>query len=200
MHLKCIQAGFVVTQDMIRLFLATLDPAGVSLRSRKRLRRRDSFSKGANYLWHMDGYDKLKPYGLPISGCIDGFSLHIIWLRVGYTNNDPRVIAGYYMNAVNNLGGCPRSIRPDFGTENRCVEQMQTLLRIKLIRNDVMPSFIYGTSIHNQRIEAWWGILRKHNAQFWMNVFENLKEENFFDGGFLDKALIQICFMEVIQV
>ena len=27
---------------------------------------------GPNYLWHMDGNDKLKPYGFSIHGCIDG--------------------------------------------------------------------------------------------------------------------------------
>lgn len=24
-------------------------------------------------MWHCDGYDKLKPFGLPIHGCIDGY-------------------------------------------------------------------------------------------------------------------------------
>lgn len=24
-------------------------------------------------MWHADGYDMLKPFGLAISGCIDGF-------------------------------------------------------------------------------------------------------------------------------
>ena len=28
--------------------------------------------QGPNFLWHCDGYDKLKPYGLCIHGCIDG--------------------------------------------------------------------------------------------------------------------------------
>lgn len=29
--------------------------------------------KGPNYTWHMDGYDKLSPYGVTIHGCIDGY-------------------------------------------------------------------------------------------------------------------------------
>ena len=29
--------------------------------------------KGPNYVWHMDRYDKLSPYGLAIHGCIDGY-------------------------------------------------------------------------------------------------------------------------------
>ena len=30
--------------------------------------------QGPNWVWHLnlDGYDKLKPYGFPIHGCIDG--------------------------------------------------------------------------------------------------------------------------------
>ena len=30
----------------------------------------------------MDGFDKLKPYGFPIHGCIDGFSRKLLWLEV----------------------------------------------------------------------------------------------------------------------
>ena len=25
-----------------------------------------------DHVWHVDGYDKLKPYGFPVHGCIDG--------------------------------------------------------------------------------------------------------------------------------
>lgn len=28
--------------------------------------------QGPNHMWHIDGYDKLSPYGLTIHGCIDG--------------------------------------------------------------------------------------------------------------------------------
>ena len=40
MHLKCIQAGLVVSQYTVRVLLKILDPQGVQLRSRRRLRRR----------------------------------------------------------------------------------------------------------------------------------------------------------------
>lgn len=60
--------------------------------------------------------------------------------------------------------------------------------------------FIYGRSTANQRIESWWDILRKHCAQFWMNLFQDMKDNLMFDGNFLDKALIQFCFMNLIQV
>ncbi len=27
--------------------------------------------QGPNHIWHADGYDKLKPYGFPVHGCIE---------------------------------------------------------------------------------------------------------------------------------
>lgn len=90
-HLKCLQNNLVVTQDTVRELLLYLDPKGVEMRKRKRLRRRQYHNKGPNYLWHMDSYDKLKPYGICINGCIDGFSRQIIWLRAGSTASDPKV-------------------------------------------------------------------------------------------------------------
>lgn len=38
------------------------------------------YIQGANYCWHIDGYDKLSPYGLPIHGCVDG-CVHIYIYR-----------------------------------------------------------------------------------------------------------------------
>lgn len=91
MHLRCIQNNLVVTQEIVRELLRLLDPDGVEIRKRKRLRRRQYFNQGPNYLWHVDSYDKLKPFGICINGCIDGFSRHIIWLRAGITSSDPKV-------------------------------------------------------------------------------------------------------------
>ncbi len=53
-----------------------------------------------NFAWHADGYDKLKPYGFPVHGCIDGFSRRLIWLKVSRTNNDPAVVAGWLPNSL----------------------------------------------------------------------------------------------------
>lgn len=95
MHLRCIQNNLVVTQEVVAEILRFLDPEGHDLRKRKRLRRRQYLNKGPNFLWHIDSYDKLKPYGICINGCIDGFSRHIVWLRMGPTSNDPKVSYEY---------------------------------------------------------------------------------------------------------
>lgn len=94
MHKKCLKNGLVVSQERVRLILGILDSEGVERRRKKAMTRRVYYSKGPGFLFHIDGYDKLKPFGICISGCIDGFSRRIIWLRAGPTNNDPAVISG----------------------------------------------------------------------------------------------------------
>ena len=73
LHGVCTQAGFTISKEHVRLLLTILDSKGVAIREARRLRRREYNAKGPNNLWHFDGYDKLKPYGLCIHGCIDGF-------------------------------------------------------------------------------------------------------------------------------
>ena len=61
------------------------------------------------FIWHIDG--------LCINGCICGFSHKIIWLNVYQTNNDQKIICGYFLDDKAN-DGCPLKIRTDYGTEN----------------------------------------------------------------------------------
>ena len=171
MLLKCRQAGFVTTRQVVYTIMQILDKDGVELGRKGRLKRRKYFAKGPNYLWHLDAYDKLKPYGLCISGCIDGVSRQLIWLNVYRTSSNPRVIAGYYIEAVDQLVGCPSMVRDDMGTENGHVAGMQRFL------TGQQSSFLYGTSTHKQRIESFWSIVRKECSQFWMDTLRRLKDE-----------------------
>lgn len=200
MWLKCIQHEFVVTQDTVLQLLHILHPEGIEERKSHRLVKKKYHSDGSNYTWHFDGYDKIKPYGICISGCIDGFARFAIWLEAWKTNSDPRLIAGYFMNSVKVRKGCPRRLRADKGTENVRVKALQLFLRRDHDGNQVPGSYLEGSSNMNQRIERFWGIVRTQDVQYWMDLFENLKHSGLFTGSFLDKALIQFCFMEIIQV
>uniref|UniRef100_A0A8W8K035 Integrase core domain-containing protein n=1 Tax=Magallana gigas TaxID=29159 RepID=A0A8W8K035_MAGGI len=203
MHLKCLQNNLRVPRDSVYEIMKLLDPGGMAARRRQRLKRRQYVSKGPDFVWHIDSYDKLKPYGIAINGCIDGFSRNIMWLEASTTNSDPKVIAYYFIQAVRRKKGVPKRIRTDMGTENTHVEQMQVFLR----RNHQdelsgQKSFLYGKSTHYQRIEWFWGCLRKKVGQFWMDLFQNLSSDNestSFCGTFLDKSLIQFCFIKLIQ-
>lgn len=173
--------------------LNSIDPQGVSTRRRKRLQRRQYFNKGPNYLRHVDGYHKLKPYGICISGCTDGSARKILWLKAASTNNNPRDISGYYIQTIKDVNGCPRTVRSDMDTENVHLESMQIYFHEvadNVPLESVLPPFLYGTSHSNQRIESWWAILRKHNTQFWINdVFRQMTDDIIFDCTLIDKSV-----------
>ncbi|XP_050411057.1 uncharacterized protein LOC126825414 [Patella vulgata] len=192
LHLQCRHNGLNISRHTVQTLLQILDPVGVQLRLSKRLKRRQYYAKGPNYLWHLDSDDKLKRYGLCINGCMDRFSRCIIWLNVFQTSNDPKVIAGYFIESVRERKGCPFLMRGYRCTENEHVAHMQYFMTER-------KSFIYGRSTANQRIEMFWNLVRKQCVQSWMDVLGSLADDGMFDGYFLDKCLIQFCFLHVLQ-
>lgn len=147
--------------DVMQL-LAEMNASGTEARRRRRFTRRTYHSLGPNYIWHADGYDKLKPFGFGISGCIDGFSRKLLWLSCGPTNNNPTVIAKHFVDCVRSVGVVPQRLRTDCGTENVIMAAIQCTLRAgHTDYHSGSKSHIYGTSVNNQRIEAWWSSFRK---------------------------------------
>jgi hypothetical protein len=186
--------GITVPRVVVAELLRELDPEGVQERSRHRLKRRVYRNPGPNYSWHCDGYDKLKPYGFPIHGCIDGWSRKILWLYVTQSNNQPNNIAMYYLEAVQQYNGCPIDFITDLGTENGLAVAIHIFFR-----NDP-NSHRYVSSPCNQRIEGWWSFLRKDQTSWWMNFFKDL-----VDAGTLDLTLslhtecLWFCFAALLQ-
>ena len=108
-----------VPRSKVEEIVRELDPDGVEVRKTHRLRRREYICPGPNKAWHADGYDKIKPFGFPIHGCIDVYSRKILWLYVMRSNNLPDNIAAYYLDAVREHGGCPLELYTDLGTDQR---------------------------------------------------------------------------------
>jgi hypothetical protein len=67
-HLIVMKYRLRVSNETVRQMLCHIDPVGVSLRHSHRLSRRTYTSRGPNDTWHIDGYDKLRPYGILVSG------------------------------------------------------------------------------------------------------------------------------------
>ncbi|XDV29436.1 hypothetical protein PO909_032566 [Leuciscus waleckii] len=189
-----------VKRDDIMRLLQELNPQGTEQRTRRRFIRRTYHSMGPNYLWHVDGYNKLKQFGFGISGCIDGFSRRVLWLTCGHTNNDPAVIAHNYTSCVQRLGVAPMRLRTDCGTENGTMAAIQCNLRHH--HRDYYAgsrSHMYGTLMSNQRIESWWSSFTKARAQFWIELFGDLRNEGHFNGSNRHQFLLQFCFQNVLQ-
>ncbi|XP_062585755.1 uncharacterized protein LOC134247396 [Saccostrea cucullata] len=191
--------GFVVQRAKIMELMRIIDPDGVERRKHRRLLRRQYAAPGPNFIWHIDGYDKLKPFGFAVHGAIDGFSRRILWLEVGPSNNNPKIISRYFLDTVQQLGCCPNVCRCDLGTENKELEEIQVLLH-SLQDQDYGNCFLYGKSTSNQRIEAWWSILRRQAADWWITFFKDLRDTNVFnDGDHLHIECLRYCFMAVLQ-
>lgn len=125
-----------------------------------------------------------------------------MWLEVGPSNNDPSVIAQYFVDCIWQIGGTPRVIRADGGTENVDVAALQRFFRHN--GNDAMAgekSFLYGKSVTNQRIEVWWGILRKGCADWWIRFFKDMRDYGLYcDDNVVQVEFLKFCFMPVIQL
>ena len=200
---RCLRTKYKlkVSRDTVMNILKERDPIGTKERKARKLRRRVYRCPGPNHTWHIDGYDKLTPFGFGINGCIDGYSRRILFLRVSYSNHDPSLIAGYYMNCVEQLKGCPKRLWTDCGTENGIVAALQHVFYENL---PTSASQSYGhryiSSTANQRIESWWSFFRKSQSNWWIQLFKDLRESGAFcDGNIIHVYCLRYCFMNIIQ-
>lgn len=194
--------GLVVPRERIRLILRYLDPVGVQSRQQRRLRRRQYLSKGPNFIYHIDGWDKLKRFGLCVHGCIDGFSRRIMWLEASASNNDPFVVCKYFANCVQQINGLPCLVRADRGTENGNVCAMQQILRTENgdDRRRLQTTFLYGTSPSNQRIEAWWSKFPSLSMRAWIDHFVQLDSVGIIDTSrATDIQCIRFVYLELLR-
>lgn len=194
---RCIH----VPRDIIMKLMHEIDPDGVAIRKSRRLQRRKYHSLGPNDCWHADGYDKLKPYGFPIHGCIDGFSRKILWLELVKSNNNPYTVAPLFLKTVEAVKFVPKRLRTDCGTENGVMAAAQSFLR----RNHEdsysgSKAHLYGSSHLNQRIEAWWSIFRKTKSGYIINFFKKIIQDGSYNpDDDLQKACAWFCFAPLIK-
>ena len=165
------------------------------------MRRRQYIARGPNCIWHIDGNDKLLPYGFAIHGAIDGYSRKILWLKVSKSSKNPGYVARYFVDYVRNLNGVPKRIRADRGVENSRVAGLQRYFR--MLHDDAdsgMRSFLFGKSTSNQRIEAWWSFLRRSLLNWWMNYSKDMRDQALFDdSNDLHVECLRFCFYSILQ-
>ena len=186
--------GVRVPRSAVEEIVREVDPEGVKERKAHRLHRREYICSGPNKIWHTDGYDKIKPYGFPIHGCIDGYSRKVLWLYVTRSNNLPDNVAAYYLDAVREQGGCPRQLYSDLGTENGLMAGIHSIFV------DDPDSHRYVPSPRNQRIEGWWSYLKKHWASWWINFFKDMCDRGTLNmADPLQRECLWFCFARVLQ-
>eukprot|EP00794_Sanderia_malayensis_P002894 gene2894-3345_t len=188
------QRGIRVPRKAVEEIVREVDPDGVATRKSHKLRRREYICPGPNEVWHADGYDKLKPFGFPIHGCIDGYSRKVLWLYITRSNNLPDNIAAYYLETVRAQGGCPKELYTDLGTENGIMAGVHSFF------TDDVDSHKYVPSPRNQRIEGCWSFLKKSWSSWWISFFKDLESKgdlNMFDP--VQKECLWFCFAKIVQ-
>ncbi|THU94651.1 hypothetical protein K435DRAFT_899425 [Dendrothele bispora CBS 962.96] len=154
--------GKEVKRSVIQEYMHRYEPDLVRRRIRRRLKCRRFWAAGVNDVWCLDQHDKLKRYGLALHICVDPFTGKFKWLRVWWTNSNPRLIFGYYLDRVKKDGYIPLVTQSDPGPENFCIAKGHSFIRQSL------DSQLQGTLQHRYMKEknnlppeiAWSGLRR----------------------------------------
>ena len=200
-HVLLLRHHIHVPRRLVESLLREVDPRWVELRKRRCLHRRTYVSPGANFCWHIDRYDKLKPFGFSIHGCVDGFSRRILWLEVQRSNKNPRLMARYFLDYVKAVHGCPALVYTDRGTENGLIAAMQCHLRAEGVDEYAgSRAHKYVKSIRNQRIEGYWSHYRRQRASWWIDFFNDLDESDILDlTSEIHREALWFSFADVLQ-
>ncbi|KAH6951121.1 hypothetical protein BKA56DRAFT_505960 [Ilyonectria sp. MPI-CAGE-AT-0026] len=152
---------------------------------------------GPNFMWSLDGYEKLKSFGFHIYACIDAFSRAIIWIYVGRGNVTALSTLKQFLRTVSFSGIRPLFTRSDHGIETPLWAGAQAILadldqtevvymsedeteRVHRQGQRLSSCHIWGPSTNNQRIESWWEKLLKGVTQRWISFSHELIDSGLF--------------------
>ena len=180
--------GYKARRNDVAAAQQALDPEGVAQRhpGNRRPRLENYVTSGPNFLWCLDGHDKLTQYGIQIYAAIDAYSRKIIWFYCGNSNRTAISIVRQYLTTVKTIGLCPRLIRSDKGTETFLLCDVHFSLFIEAQLREVFSDeyyqslrisdcYIYGPSTRNVRIESLWRHQRFTTTITWLEYFKSLQ-------------------------
>ncbi|KAK6997242.1 Integrase catalytic domain-containing protein [Favolaschia claudopus] len=130
-----------------------VDAIGVLIRWHGVIKRRVYKVRGANALWHMDGNEKLRPWGFYRSKTVEALFMHAV-----------------------SIYGWPSRMRGDWGKENNGVER-----RMIVKWGELHRAYLRGRSTQNIRMERNWRDVRKDTLEFFREIFMHLVEINLLD-------------------
>ena len=152
-----------------------LDLVGLARRTNDLNRKRGEYIvPGPNFIWSIDGHDKLAEWGFQIYGGIDAYARRIIWIYAGISNRTSQSVLRQYLTTCSTLGFQPKIVRSDRGKETLLAAEVHFAFA-RIMQDDpnfkVGDCWFYGTSTKNQRLESWWGQLEKSQLYRWRVYF-----------------------------
>jgi hypothetical protein len=91
--------------EVITRLLNTVEPEQVNERRRSAFKRKRFWAAGVNDVWPQDQHDKWGRFGLWLHAGLEAFSGEINWLKIWWTNKNPRLVAKYYIDTCRRIGG-----------------------------------------------------------------------------------------------
>ncbi|KAI9454642.1 hypothetical protein BJY52DRAFT_1205187 [Lactarius psammicola] len=173
-----------VSRPIIAKYLRQTEPDAVDTRWYKRFKRRNFIAIGPNEMWSLDQHDKFKRYGLFFHVGLDLFPGVIHWCKVWWTVRNPKLIARFYLDTAQSIGGIPLITQSDPGTENVNVAYAHTALR-----HQMEPS-LDGSIQHrwfrkhgNIKPEIHWSIFRRDWAVRFQALLNKGVDSGYYDIG-----------------
>lgn len=170
------QQHHIISRDALYSVYREIAPENIIERYGKaRYKRRDFAVPGPDWIWSVDGYDKLKPWGFEIYAAIDAYSRYITWFYCGFSASTAWNVAAQYIDVLAQRGMMPLKIRSDHGGETALMCGLHYYLSMERkvkIGPELVPitfrdCWSFGRSVHNVRIESWWHRLYQGQAGKW---------------------------------
>ena len=144
------------------------------------------------------GNHKLTAYGFPIHAGIDGFSRYIFFIRCN-VDNRASTVHHCFMDGVDRYG-VPGRIRTDQGGENIDVISFMIRIHSGLLNGHQRPAIV-GTSVRNQRIEAFFNHINAAVTDVYKRLFDEwaFRYPHWFPNGMGVRFCLQYLFLDRIN-
>ncbi|KAL4933488.1 uncharacterized protein BDV17DRAFT_252101, partial [Aspergillus undulatus] len=203
LHQHIRSQGFMISRDRLFGIYRDLAPHAVRRRLQDLQRHRGAYIvPGPNFIWSIDGYLKLAPYGIEIYAAIDAYSRYVIWIYVGISSRTAVSVLRQFLDTLQITQQQPRFVRSDRGTETVLLAEAQHKLQKSLHPEiPISDCYLYGTSTANQRIEAWWLQLTRSIIFRYRIYFHSLQEEGHYSRDTLsDQIALYAIYMPLLRV
>ncbi|KIK32075.1 hypothetical protein CY34DRAFT_760918 [Suillus luteus UH-Slu-Lm8-n1] len=182
----------MVSRDLILQYMNLHHPDEVQVRKSRQLKRSTYWTAGLHDIWVFDQHDKWRRFQLFLHVGIEPFSGHILWLKIWWTNRNPRLICGWYCDTVQTLGAMPLVTQSDPSTENNGIANGHTMLRH--LQDPALARTLqhkFKGQHRNIKPEIFWSQLRRR----WAPGFEDVLDFGLNNGIYNpDDALERLVF------
>lgn len=100
-----------LARSLIVVYFRVYERNLVRERKARRLKRWRFWAAGVNDMIAVDQHDKWQRFGLRLYTGIDPFPGVVHWMKIWWTNRNPKLILAYYLDVVEN-NGCEYPISP----------------------------------------------------------------------------------------